>query len=87
MIDSMRTVLNFLASLERDETGDAWINGNDIHEGLKGRTDIIPGDINDSINLAENRGYVKVLKTLGTAPYKFHSATITAEGRLWLEEK
>ena len=43
--------------------------------------------VNDSIILAENRGYVKVLKTLGTAPYKFHSATITAEGRLWLEEK
>ena len=83
MMSNVRKVLEFLASRKRDEAGDAWTLNKDIQEGTK----LSPAEVNDSIELAENRGLIEVLKAMGTAPFKFHSATITAEGRLWLESK
>mgnify|MGYP006910750972 CR=1 FL=1 len=80
-MSKVKLVLEFLASRERNEIGQAWTTGKEIQDG----TDMIPADINDAIEIAENRGFLEVLKTLGTAPFKFHSVTITAEGRLWLE--
>ena len=81
MMSKVERVLEFLASQERNEIGQAWTTGKEIQDG----TEIIPADINDAIEIAENRGLVEVLKTLGTAPFKFHSVSITGEGRLWLE--
>lgn len=84
-MSKVKQVLELLASQERNESGQAWTTGKEIHERSRGRTDIIPADINDAIEIAENRGFVEVLKALGTSPFTFQSVTITAEGRLWLE--
>ena len=84
-MDNVRTVLKFLASLERDEMGNAWTTGPEIHDGLKGRTNIIPVDINDAIKLAKNRNWVKWQTSMGSGPYRFDRVTITPEGRLWIE--
>ena len=83
MMSNVRKILEFLATRERNEIGEAWTTGNEIRE----ETGIIPADINDAIEIAENREFVEVLKTLGTAPFKFHSVTITAEGRFSLEKQ
>ena len=80
-MSKVKQVLEFLASRERNVSGEAWTTGVEIQEG----TEMIPADINDAVEIAENRVFVEVLKALGTAPFKFHSVTITAEGRLWLE--
>lgn len=80
-MDNVRKVLEFIASRERNESGEAWTTGKEIQEG----TGLTPADVNDAIEIAENRALIEVLKTLGTTPFKFHSATITGEGRLWLE--
>ena len=86
MMDNVMSVLKFLASRERDKTGDAWTTGSEIHDGLKGRTGITPADINDAINLSRNRGWVKWMQALGTSPYDFARVTITSEGRLRIED-
>lgn len=80
-MSKLKVVLEFLDSLERDDVGDAWVDGKKIKE----KTGLSEIDINDVIGIADNRGYVEVQKSMGTAPYKFSHVTITAEGRLWLE--
>ena len=81
MMSKLKVVLEFLNSLERDDVGDAWVDGKKIKE----KTGLSEIDINDVIGIADNPSYVKVRKYLGTAPYKFGHVTITAEGCLWLE--
>ncbi len=80
MRDNFRTVLNFLASLERDKTGKAWTTGPEIKADL----DMLIEDINDAIEQAENRGSVELMRSKGSAPYYFSQATITSEGRLFI---
>lgn len=56
-------------------------------QGYQDKTGLSPADINDAVEIAENRGYVQVIRFLGTAPFNFGQVTITAEGRLYLESK
>ena len=80
--DNFRTVLNFLASLERDKPGKAWKTGPEIKADL----DILIEEINDAIERAENRGFVKWRRFKGSNPYYFSQVTITSKGRLWIED-
>ena len=81
MRDNFRTVLNYLASLERDKTGKAWKTGPEI----KAELDILIEDINDAIEKAEKRDFVEWMRSKGSAPYYFSKVTITSKGRLWAE--
>ena len=81
MRDNLRTVLNLLASLERDKTGKAWKTGPEIKADL----DMLIEDINDAIEQAENRGLVEWKRFKGSAPYYFSQVTITSKGLLWTE--
>jgi len=81
MRDNFRTVLNYLASLERDKTGKAWKTGPEI----KAELDILIEDINDAIEKAEKRGFVEWMRFTGSAPYYFSKVTITSKGLLWTE--
>ncbi len=80
--DNLRTVLNLLASLERDETGKAWKTGPEIKADL----DMLIEDINDAMKKAKERGFVEWMRSKGSAPYYFSHATITSKGRLWIED-
>jgi len=82
MMDNVRKVLKFLASREREKTGKAWTTGPEIKADL----DMLIEDINDAIRLAEKRGWVEWQRFMGSAPYYFTQATITPEGRLWIED-
>ncbi len=82
MRDNLRTVLNFLASLERDKTGKAWKTGPEIKADL----DMLIEDINDAMKEAKERGFVEWMRSKGSAPYYFSKVTITPEGRLWIED-
>ncbi len=81
----VRMILKFLASLERDKTGKAWTTGPEIK--AKADLDMLIEDINDAIELAEKRGFVEWIQALYTSPYYFARVTITAEGRLWIENE
>jgi len=81
MMENVKKVLNFLASQERDELGDTWISGADILAGM----DMIPRDINDALEIAINRGWVKERGVRNKRPVKFDLVMINAEGRLWIE--
>jgi predicted transcriptional regulator len=78
----VKIIIEFLSGLSRDQVGDAWTTGTEILKGCN----FSAADINDAIEVAENRGWVKTRKYLGTTPYKFGGATITPEGRLFLEK-
>jgi len=83
MRDNLRTILNFLASIEIDKTGKAWKTGSEIKDDL----DMLIEDINDAIEVAEKRGFVEWMRFTGSAPYYFSKVTITSEGRLWTENE
>ena len=82
-IDNLIRLLEFLVAQKRDDLGYAWVVNDNVQAGLG----LSPAVVNDEVKLAESRGYVNVRKEIGTPPFTFHSVTITAEGRLWLEEK
>ena len=45
-----------------------------------------PIDINDAIEYLESLGAADVLRTIGTAPYRFYFANITSRGRYLYHE-
>ena len=83
MISKVEKVLTFLASRDRDNRGDAWTAGTEIEE----ETTLPAADINDVIEIAEKREFVRIRNPVMTRPFIFKDATITAEGRLWLDSK
>ena len=54
---------------------------------IKSKTGLSPDDINDAIEILESYGHVELIKVMGTAPYRFGEAAITAHGRLELEQR
>lgn len=50
-------------------------------EELSRLTDLPPERLNDAISILELSGYVRPLRTLGTAPFDFHQASLTPSGR------
>lgn len=48
-------------------------------------TGLSPDEINEAIEILENNGYVELRKYLGTAPFRFGHASITAHGRFAVE--
>lgn len=84
MRSNVKNVVSFLATLPRDERGDAWANGQTIKDG----TNLKNYEINDAIVIAESKRHVEIVTPPPNfKPWKFSSVTITALGRLWLEEE
>ena len=81
MMNNVRELLKVLGSVERDEAGNAPVKRDDLPEAL----DMVLAEINDSIELAETRGWVNCESSLGSILEKGPTVEITAEGRLWLE--
>jgi len=79
--EKMKQVLLRLALQKRDPMGEAWIENKE----LQSITKMEPFELNDAIELASSMMLVDVRNSMGTAPYKFHSITINAKGRHWLE--
>ena len=75
--------LDFLADQDTDETGEAWIINSEIQSG----TFMSPTEVNETVALAEARGFVKVFRPMVTIMYRFYSSTITEEGREWLKKQ
>lgn len=58
-------------------------NQGDINaQDLSALTGLSPGEVNDAVTILEQDGNVKALKWLGTAPYIFGQAAITARGKV-----
>lgn len=70
-------ILESLAKFPRDSFGRSEVDGNQ----LAARTNLIPMEINDAVTLLVSSGYAEWIQTLGTAPYNFHSVSITPLGR------
>jgi len=81
MMNKVGELLKVLVSVERDEAGKALVKRDDLPELM----DMVLAEINDSIELAETRGWVNCESTLGSILEKGPTVEITAEGRLWLE--
>lgn len=81
MMRNVRKILDFLASLERDEDGKSGKTCKEINEAL----DIILYDVKDSIEIAKNRGWVKYY--LVTGKEEASVVAITPEGRLWIDQE
>ncbi len=79
--ENMKKVLETLSKVKRTGEGEAWIGA----EKLSKDTGLKPMDLNDAVELLVRNGDAKWKQCMGTAPYKFHSATITSAGRLSLE--
>jgi DNA-binding MarR family transcriptional regulator len=71
-------VMGALGSARRNEIGEGRMNGDELRNVVL----LSPAEINDAIEILEERGLVKVFKALGTAPFKFYQVTLTARGRL-----
>lgn len=50
-------------------------------------TGLSPDDLNDAVELLVNKGLVEWLQGLGTAPFKFECAQLTALGRATIKQK
>ncbi len=79
--DDASIVLKALFDSPRDDLGRATMDGKQIQE----TTELEPPNINDAISVLEASGYVELLNYLGTAPFMFGQATITARGRFEYE--
>lgn len=75
--NSIQRLLQTLASVERDDTGEAWVSGRQLQEN----TDLSPAEINDAATILRERGLVEWRQYLGTAPFIFGQLTITPRGR------
>ena len=76
-------VLRILAEAPREESGEAWMSGDQIREA----TNLSPSEINDAINLLIAQGLVEWLQTLGTYPFEFARVTITPRSRYGIERR
>ncbi len=74
-------ILETLATSPRDSFGGAEVSGDQLAE----RTSLSAFEINDAVSLLVNSGYAEWIQTLGTAPYEFHSVSITPLGRYEFE--
>jgi hypothetical protein len=74
---SIQQVLDYLANVPRDESGDGWTMGEPIANG----TGLTAADINDAVSLLAESGYARWLQALGTHPWRFTLVAITPQGR------
>lgn len=81
--ENMWQVLRALAEAPREESGEAWMSGDQIRE----TTNLSPSEINDAINLLVAQGLVEWRQTMGTHPFEFVQVTITSRGRYEIERR
>jgi hypothetical protein len=70
------------ASEGDSESGRHVFKGSEVAE----TTTLSPGEINDAVELLEQDDLVKVVRTMGNAPFDFGYVELTASGRLVAEE-
>jgi len=75
--DNATLILQKLAEMPREEADKFNIDGTKV-QALTGLT---PDEINDSVTILEESGYVQLYKNMGTAPYNFGVVEITPRGR------
>jgi DNA-binding MarR family transcriptional regulator len=77
IIDNATTILMKLAQEPRDKSGFVEMTGHDLSE----KTGLSPSDINDAVIMLEESGYIERLRISGTAPFLFHSISLTSRGK------
>lgn len=75
--DRLWLVLGHLHSADRDEMGDAWLDGPELCEA----SGFEPAEINDAVSVLVDYGYAEWIRAMGTAPYVFARVQLTAPGR------
>lgn len=75
--ENAANILESLATFQRDSFGRAEITG----DQLAGRTNLSAVEINDAVSLLVGSNYAEWVQTIGTAPYRFHTISITPLGR------
>lgn len=58
------------------------VNGEMLEQRLK----IVPGRINQAVAYLDDYGHARVLRALGTAPFMFHSVSVTPATRRFVEQ-
>ena len=81
--ETMRQVLRILAEAPRQESGEAWVSGDEIREA----TNLSPSEINDAINLLVAQRLVEWRRTMGPYPFEFAQVNITSRGRYEIERR
>jgi len=71
------TVLSKLYTVKPTQLGTVNID----NKGLQELTSLTPAELNDAITILEESGFVRLIKALGTAPFLFHSVTLTPRGK------
>jgi hypothetical protein len=74
---NVELVLQTLANLPQDEVGRAYADGPKLQE----LTELTPQEINDAVETLEEGGLIKTDKVIGTYPFTFYLAYITARGK------
>jgi hypothetical protein len=74
---NIKKLFSYLQSAPCTSTGDAWISGKELQE----KTDLTPSEINDAVEVLEERGHVEAQIALGTAPYIFEKIRIASNSR------
>ncbi len=69
----MERILRYLANIEPNCTGEAWVLVTRVMEDL----DFTQEEVYSHITKANNEGLVKIIKTLEPGPYGLLSVTIT----------
>ncbi len=76
--NAAKILIKMFEAEQNDQYGrDYWFNGK-VLSLLSGLT---PGDINDAVNLLDERDFIERLNVLGTAPYRFGSVQLNSKGR------
>lgn len=68
--------------MDIESEGGTSFTGDDIRKA----TNLKPVKINDAVKLLIDAGLVEWFTATGTAPYNFHSAMITAKGKLYVQK-
>ena len=85
--NNMYTILEVLATESpKDDVG----HGHLTCQQIQGLTELTPSEINDAVGVLAELGFVEPIRVLGTAPFTFHSVTITPRGRYefqWIKQE
>ncbi len=75
-------LLEILASMKRDEIGEAWVSGPELVDA----SHLSPAEINDAIIVLREGGLVEWRQYMGTVPFQFGIVTITSRGRYQFQQ-
>ena len=84
----LHALAEFAVDPDDRQRGRHNLTGEGLRETLQSsqQVDLSPQEINDAVEILQQNGYVQVIRTLGTAPYRFRGAELTSKGRLEYEQ-